>query len=83
MRPAAGSPQAKQRATEMKDKHGAEFYMNIGKIGGAATKAKRSREFFVEIGRKGGESTKARLGKAHYSAIGRIGGKVKRKPAES
>ena len=67
----------------VKLKYGAQFYEEIGRKGGLATKQAHGHEFYESIGKlggkKGGESTRDRYGPKFYEKIGQLGGqKVKR-----
>lgn len=49
-------------------------YAELGRLGGAQTKAKYGRAHYEELGRKGGEAVRDKLGTEHYQKIGKMGG---------
>ena len=57
-----------------RDRHGKEFYSQIGHDGGTASKAVHGKAFYVDIGKKGGRSCFKKHGLAHYSEMGKKGG---------
>ena len=62
---------------KVRDKHGREFYVEIGKLGGRViSQKKRGTGFFVRIGKKGGDSTVAGHDREHFAKIGRMGGEA-------
>ena len=72
--PKAGTEAARRGGMAARDRHGSEFYRQIGAKGGATLKARRGLDFYSEIGKRGGETTKKNLGREHYQRIGKIGG---------
>ncbi len=69
---AAGDPGATESPAP--GRTDAEFLGEIGRKGGASTRARYGTEHYVEIGRRGGQTTAARYGPAFYGRIGRKGG---------
>ena len=66
----------------VKEKYGHEFYVEIGRKGGEATKKNLANDpdFYKRLGekggKKGGESTRDKYGPAFYEQIGAKGGKI-------
>ncbi len=58
------------------EKHGREFYQEIGHKGGEATSEKHGHEFYEAIGHKGGKATKEKHGHEFYQDIGHKGGEA-------
>ena len=55
-----------------------EAYVQLGHLGGAATKEKHGPDFYSEIGQKGGEARKGELGHEGYQQMGYRGGSATR-----
>ena len=63
---------------------GPEFYEEIGRKGGKATRDRHGVGFYEDIGKKGGEVVKEKYGADFYEEIGHKGGqKVKKLIAEA
>lgn len=54
----------------------ADFYNQVGKKGGSATRARHGEDHYSEIGKKGGLAVRKDLGRDHFSEIGRKGGRA-------
>ena len=67
------------RIVSLGAERGKEYFQQIGKKGGNATKAKYGPDHFSDIGRKGGESLKEDRGVEFFSCIGQMGGSKVRK----